>query len=258
MISHRTHFFKVQIPQIIMGVSALILLILDQQFEWLVATFIFWFLGYVVGEGIFLHRHFSHKAFECHPLWGKIFSYFALLAGFGGPIGYRATHIGLHHAYSDKEGDSHSPKHGFLHACFGWHLKEHKLPIIICKSLLAKPYYVFLEKHILSIWWTTAIVLALINIKLLLFTMGLGGMISFCYAAITNAFAHTFGSRRFNTDDNSRNIAFLSWITWQGSSVLQNNHHAKPSRYHDSHAWYEFDIGKWIIPLIATKINGVK
>jgi stearoyl-CoA desaturase (delta-9 desaturase) len=255
MVTHRSHFFKVQIPQLIMGFAAIAVLFYTQQWYWLISTFIFWFLVYVVGEGIFLHRYFSHKAFECNPIWGKVFSYFALLGGFGGPIGYRATHIGLHHAHSDKEGDSHSPKHGFLHACFGWYLKEHKLPLMICKSLLAQPYYVWLERNLVNIWWATTLVLGLINIKLMLFTMGLGGLICFCFAAITNAFAHTFGTRRFETSDNSRNITWLSWITWQGSSVLQNNHHAIPARFHDSHAWYELDVGKWIIPLIATKIN---
>jgi stearoyl-CoA desaturase (delta-9 desaturase) len=256
MVTHRSHFFQLQIPQLLLGFTAIGHLFYYHEWAWLTATFVFWFLAYVMGEGIFLHRHFSHKAFECKPVLGKIFSVFALLGGFGGPISYRATHIGMHHAFSDVPGkDSHSPRDGFLWACFGWYTKVHKLPIIICKSLLAQPYYVWLEKNTIRIWWTTLVVFALIDTRLALYTLGLGGLICFSFAAITNAFAHTYGTRRFDTDDNSRNIAFLSWITWQGSSVLQNNHHAHPGRFHDSWAWYELDVGKWIIPLIATKIN---
>lgn len=254
MVTYKSHYFQVQVPQLILGIIALISLFVNHDWLWLISTYVFILLVYVIGEGIVLHRYFSHKAYECIPWVAKVFSIFAILGGFGGPIGYRAAHV-MHHAHSDTDLDPHTPTKGLLNSMFTWYVKPVKIKIITCKSLLAQPYYVWLEKHSVHIWWAVTILLALIDIKLMLYTMGLGGL--FCYISanfITNTLAHNFGSRRFETKDNSRNLWWLSWITLQGSSVMQNNHHAIPNRYHDSFAWYEIDVGKWIIPLIATKI----
>ncbi len=254
MITHKSHFYKVIVPQHLFGVAALAILFFENNFTWLWATFIFWFLCFVMGEGIFFHKYFSHKAFETKPFIAKTFAVFGLLGGFGSPISYRAVHTGLHHAYSDEAKDSHSPAHGFWHSWLGWHLTEVKPPLVICKTLLKDKFYVWLETNIIKIWWGTFAVLLLIDWHLPIFTLGLAGMIGMSMASISNSIGHLYGSRRYNTSDNSRNVWWISWFTWQGG-ILQNNHHAKPCRYHDSHAWYEFDIGKWIVPLIATKVH---
>ncbi len=249
----RKHFFGVVIPQQIIGLIGFAHLFYTEQWAWLAVAYVSWFLIYVMGEGIFLHRYFSHRTFECNPIVAKVFALFALMGGFGGPITYRAIHIGMHHAHSDQPGDAHSPAHGLAHAIWGWHLTLKNLPLTVCKSLFTDPFYVFLDKHVVAIWWSVTLALALIDWRLALYAVGIPGMLCFWFAAITNAACHSVGSRRFDTKDNSRNLTFLSPFLLQGSSVLQNNHHAYPNRYHDSHAWYEVDIGKWIIPLIATK-----
>lgn len=250
-----SHFLKITAVQFLLGPIAIFYMVFYDQYYWLWATFIFWFLGWVMGESVFYHRYFSHKAFETHPLLPKIFSIFALLIGFGSPITFRAIHVGLHHAFSDKEGDSHSPIHGFWHAWFLWNAKKIKIPLVISKTLLKDKFYVMLETYNIKIWYVSFLLLALIDWRLPLFTLGLSGFIAMQMVGIANCYSHKYGSVRFQTNDNSRNNWWLSWITWQGGSALQNNHHAYPSRYHDSWAWYEFDIGKYLIPLIATKIN---
>ena len=255
MVTHKENFLRIQLPQIILGLVALFHLMFTQSWLWLIATYVFILLVYVMGEGIFLHRYFSHKAFECRPGLAKFFAFITILGGFGTPIGYRAIHV-MHHGYSDKPGDPHSPVNSIWNSIYKWWLKPVKLSVMSCKSLLAQPYYVWLAKNELRIWWISLIVFSLIDIELMLYTIGLGGLLCYVFGNIvTNTMAHKIGSRRFDTDDNSRNIWWLSWLTLQGSSVMQNNHHAHPSRFHDSWAWYEIDVGKWIIPLIATKIN---
>lgn len=253
--SYTPHFLKVTAVQLVLGPVALVYLLMTGNYIWLWATFIFWFFGYVVGEGIFLHRFFSHMTFETYPWLAKLFAFLAVLCGFPGPIAYRAIHIGMHHAHSDTDKDSHSPIHGFWHAWIMWFAKPIKIPLLISKNLMRDSFYVFLETHIIKIWWITFVIFAIIDWRLALFTQGLAGFIGIQMAGLANCYSHLYGTRRFETNDNSRNNWWLSWITWQGSSAFQNNHHAFPSRYHDSFAWYEFDIGKWIIPLIATKIN---
>jgi fatty-acid desaturase len=252
---YRRHFFLVICAQVFFGLVAIADLMIYGNYTWLLATFVMWFLMYVMGEGIFLHRYFSHRAFKTHEWLAKTFAVFGALGGFGGPIGYRATHVGLHHAFSDQERDPHSPTKGWFHAAVGWHLVNHKLPLMICKTLLKDPFYVWLENNVIKIWWATFIIFAVIDVRLALYGMGLAGLICFAFGSWTNSAGHLIGTQRFNNRDNSTNMAWWSWICWQGSGALQNNHHAHPGRYHDSWAWYEFDIGRWIIPLIATEIN---
>lgn len=251
----RDHFLKILLPQIIIGVIALAHLFMYQQWHWLMATFIFLLLSYVIGEGIFLHRYFSHKAFEC-PAWlAKTFAFLAMLGGFGTPIAYRMVHLS-HHAHSDTEQDPHTPQRGFWHAVNGWYFSPMKVSLASCKSLLADPYYVWLGQNQVKTWWAVTLIIGIVDWKLVLYTIGLGGLLGYIFLNFcTNYLAHTHGTQRFTNNDNSRNIWWLSWILLQGSGALQNNHHAIPGRYHDSHTWYELDLGRWIIPIIATKIN---
>lgn len=259
-INLRKYFIQVLIPQHILSAAALIYLYITGDSIWLVSTFIAWFLFYVLGEGIGLHRYFSHGAYDCDERIAKTLAIFAFMGGHGTPIGYRSIHI-MHHQYSDTLKDPHSPsapKKSWWHGYAGWYLEPlHANTNILIHSryLLRDPFYLFLEKHRDKLWWAFAITIGLINWKLLIFTMGLAATIGWHMTCITTSFSHGIGSRRFNTKDNSTNIWPWSWICWQGSGALQNNHHAKPVRYHDSHAWYELDVGKWIIPLFATKIR---
>ncbi len=249
--SIRSYTLSTIIPQYALAVCAIVLLSVDQNFSWLIASFCSWFLFYVVGEGIFLHRYFSHTAFECKKAVARIGSLLAVFGAFGSPISYRIVHI-THHAKSDTQDDPHSPVISFYKAFIGWQLAKEpsKLPLILGKKFLSDKFYVFLEQHSIKVWWTFIIATALINWKLAVF-LCLGSSIGMITTSFTNSAGHMWGTRRFETKDNSKNFAWFSWFCWQGSGALQNNHHAHPSRHHDSHAWYEFDIGKWLIPLIG-------
>ena len=243
------YFLVIIVPQQILGLMALIYLWYSQEFIWLIATFISWFLCYVVGEGIFLHRYFAHRTFECHPFWPKLFGLMAMLGGHVNPINFRIVH-NAHHVHADTEKDPHTPKYSFFSGFVGWYwmfeFKDAKKFLLSSRHLTSDPYYVFLMHQKTKIWWGAIILLTLIDFRLGLFTMGLAGSIGILLTCITNSFGHRFGSRRYNTPDNSTNNAWFSWLCWQGSGALQNNHHAFPLRYHDSHAWYEFDVAKWI------------
>lgn len=257
-ITASKHFWTILIPQQLLATLAIVYLVTTGELGWLTYTLIFWFLSYVIGEGIFLHRYFAHKSFECNHLLPKFFSLCALLGGFATPVNFRAIHL-AHHANSDAEQDPHSPVNGLWQSYAGWYLKPIKLGANIqmrCRELLRNDFYKFCENYKVLIWYATLLLLIVLDWRLALFTMGLGGAIGIHFACVTTSFAHWYpyiGYQRFATKDNSTNLWWLSWITWQGSSALQNNHHANPAHYHDSHAWYEFDIGKWIIPLIQNK-----
>ncbi len=92
------------------------------------------FLGLYVlcGFGITIgfHRMLTHRAFEAVPPLKALLLVFGSIAIQGSAITWAVDHR-THHAFSDKEGDPHSPHHGFdrrlwgqlrglVHAHMGW------------------------------------------------------------------------------------------------------------------------------------------
>ena len=60
---------------------------------------------------------------------------------------------------------------------------------------------------------------------------------------LVNSATHLWGSRRFETRDDSRNNGLIAAITW--GEGWHNNHHAFPRSARHGLRWYEFDIN-WI------------
>ncbi len=82
------------------------------------AIFLYWVSG-SLGIGMGYHRQLTHRGYKT-PKWVEYFlTLCATLALEGGPIFWVATHR-IHHKYSDKEGDPHSPIDGKWWAHMGW------------------------------------------------------------------------------------------------------------------------------------------
>ena len=64
-----------------------------------------------------------------------------------------------------------------------------------------------------------------------------------------NSLAHIFGSRRFDTLDNSRNNLFLAFITL--GEGWHNNHHYYPASERQGFYWWEIDITHYILKLLS-------
>ena len=60
---------------------------------------------------------------------------------------------------------------------------------------------------------------------------------------LVNSATHMWGSRRFATRDDSRNIWWVALLTF--GEGWHNNHHAHPASARHGLAWYEFDV-TWI------------
>jgi fatty-acid desaturase len=61
---------------------------------------------------------------------------------------------------------------------------------------------------------------------------------------LINSGTHMWGSRRFNTVDDSRNNWWVALLTF--GEGWHNNHHAHPTSARQGLAWYEFD-PSWIL-----------
>jgi fatty-acid desaturase len=57
---------------------------------------------------------------------------------------------------------------------------------------------------------------------------------------LVNSATHMWGSRRFLTDDTSKNSLWVALLTF--GEGWHNNHHAMPQSARHGLAWYEFDM----------------
>lgn len=195
------------------------------------------------------HRMVTHQGFRA-PEW---FRGLLLIAGAGAfegqPMAWITTHI-VHHAYSDEEGDPHSPLDGFWHAHIGWLFSRKNFadPAVVAPHLLADRTLVFVDRFI-YLWLFLALLLPFLLGGLSGLLWG-GAVRIFLTTHITwsvNSICHTFGKHPFETTDESRNNWIIGLIGL--GEGWHNNHHAFPqSAFHGLH-WWQFDLTGILIRL---------
>jgi len=167
----------------------------------------------------------------------------------GGPIFWVATHR-IHHQKSDQPGDPHSPREGGWWAHMGWLLvgesKHSNTPLMskYAPDLVKDRFYVWLDYF----HWVPMIVLgimlfALGGVSFVLWGICLRVVVGLHSTWLVNSATHMWGSRRFDTRDDSRNNWWIALIT--SGEGWHNNHHAHPTSARHGLAWYEFDLS-WI------------
>ena len=221
------------------------------MFSWkalLASAFLYW-IGNGLGISMGYHRLHTHRSYKL-PQWLEYF--LAICATFaleGGPIFWVATHR-VHHQFSDKPGDPHSPREGVWWSHIGWMLvgeSGHSNTTLLAKyapDLAKDRFYVWLNDYH---WlFTVALVPVLFLIGgLPLMFWGVGARIVFGLHATwaVNSVTHLWGGRRFETRDDSRNNWWVALLTF--GEGWHNNHHAHPTSARHGLAWYELDIS-WL------------
>jgi stearoyl-CoA desaturase (delta-9 desaturase) len=79
------------------------------------------------------------------------------------------------------------------------------------------------------------------------------------HATVTiNSLAHRFGTRRFDTRDDSRNNIWLALLTF--GEGWHNNHHFFPGSARQGFRWWELDLTYYGLRLLATLglVHGIK
>ncbi len=221
------------------------------MFSWkaLAVSVILYWMGTGLGISMGYHRLHTHRSYKL-PLWME---YFLAVCGTltleGGPIFWVATHR-IHHQYSDKPGDPHSPRDGAWWSHIGWLLvgeSKHSNTKLMAKyapDLARDRFYVALNEY----HWVTVLALGAVLFAiggLPLFLWGTCARIVFGLHAtwLVNSATHMWGGRRFNTRDDSRNNWMVALISF--GEGWHNNHHAHPTSARHGLAWYEIDFS-WI------------
>jgi len=219
------------------------------DFGAIVAAAILWWVAGSLGIGMAYHRLLTHRGYKT-PKWMEYFlTICGTLALEGGPIFWVATHR-IHHQHSDHDGDPHTPREGTFWAHMGW--------IMFGKAMhhdteILARYTPDLSKDKFHVWLTTWHWIPQVVVGLGLLAYGgipyvlWGTFFRTTYGLhatwLVNSATHLWGSRRFQTKDDSRNSWWVALLTF--GEGWHNNHHAHPVSARHGLAWYEFDMN-WI------------
>ncbi len=226
------------------------------QFTWSafwLAVFLWWATG-SLGIGMGYHRLLTHRGFKTAKWVEYTMALLGTLALEGGPIPWVATHR-VHHMYTERDGDPHSPVHGFWWSHMGWILhgrspyrhaleQEHRV-----KDLTDDPVHQWLSKwHIVLQVIFGVILYAIGGWPFVLWGVFARTVFAWHATWFVNSAAHVWGYRRFETTDDSRNTWWVALIAH--GEGWHNNHHAHPSSARHGLAWYEIDVnwyGLWVL-----------
>jgi stearoyl-CoA desaturase (delta-9 desaturase) len=216
-------------------------------FSWtnlFVTLFLLWVSG-SLGIGMGYHRLLTHRGFTTP----KPVEYFLTLCGTlaleSGPIQWVSTHR-IHHAFTETEKDPHTPREGFWWSHIGWifvgtaqHHDEVTLRRFI-PDLLKDKFQVWISKW----YYVPTIILGLILLavggwSLVLWGIFLRITVGLHITWLVNSATHIWGSRRFETKDDSTNNFVIALMTF--GEGWHNNHHAHPTAARHGIAWYEID-----------------
>ena len=224
-------------------------------------------LGVTVG----FHRLFTHRSFATRGWLRGVFAVCGSAAIEGPVISWVADHR-KHHAFSDQPGDPHSPHvdhgvgvggvlRGLLHAHVGWLFRHDQRGARdrYAPDLVRDPVIAFVHRWFF-VWALGGLALAfglgwLIGGSLYSALTALlwgGGVRLFVLHHVTysiNSICHVFGRRRFATTDESRNVRWLSLLSFGES--WHNNHHAFPTSARHGLGRWELDPAALVIRALA-------
>jgi stearoyl-CoA desaturase (delta-9 desaturase) len=208
----------------------------------------------VFSTTIFLHRTATHRALVLHPAVEWMFRFALWITTGLSTREWVAVHR-KHHAFTDEEGDPHSPAlMGFWSVQLGnvfHYLKEARNPEVTeryARDIEDDVWERWVFRHGLvgPVLGTTALC-ALIGVGWGLLAAGVHGvMYVFVLSSSINGLCHHVGYKNF--DNTATNIRLLALIT--GGEGLHNNHHGFPRSPKFSFRASEFDPAWPIIKIL--------
>ncbi|MEY2626351.1 MAG: hypothetical protein RJB08_110 [Actinomycetota bacterium] len=220
-----------------------------------------------IATTIYLHRAMAHKALALSAPAAVGFRFIIWVTTGIRPRQWVAVHR-KHHAYTDIDGDPHSP------VLLGWKTVQMKnvalyrrcaahpdttskyakdMPAdgfdraLFDRTIVGLTVGITALCLVFGVW--VGLLAAIVHVNLYL-----GG------SAAVNAIGHHFGRKPY--DNGAGNLQILAFLT--AGEGLHNNHHAAPTSARLAHRWYEIDYGWWIIRVLTwlrlarVRLNEVK
>jgi stearoyl-CoA desaturase (delta-9 desaturase) len=204
----------------------------------------------VIATSVYLHRALAHRALRLHPALDLGFRVVLWLTTGQSRREWVAVHR-KHHAFTDRDGDPHSPRLLGL-----WRVQLANVYYYIREARNPETLRVFAPDIAEDRWDRALFSRGLLGVGLgtALLCLGLGpgpGLIAaashavlyvFVLAPLINGLGHWRGAQTFaNT---AYNWPSLAWVT--GGESLHNNHHAHPRAPKFSMRRFEFD-PSWVV-----------
>lgn len=213
----------------------------------------------------FYHRYFSHRSFRTSRAAQFVFAVMGNSSMQRGPLWWAAHHR-HHHQHSDEEPDAHSPTlRGFFWAHIGWITSPRNFPTDYSrvKDFVKQPEIMFLNRHDMVVPVLYGVALWFTGWLLEKHAPGLGtsGAQLFIWGFIIstvalmhgtffiNSLAHVFGTRRFKTEDTSRNSLILALLTL--GEGWHNNHHRYMHSARQGFYWWEIDLSYYVLRILS-------
>jgi stearoyl-CoA desaturase (Delta-9 desaturase) len=212
----------------------------------------------ILATSVYLHRALAHRSLAVHPAADLLFRIVLWLTTGQDRREWVAVHR-KHHAFTDREGDPHSPQlRGFWHVQFlnaHYYMREARNPETIRRFAADIPED-RLDRAVFSWGWagvglgTTLLCLILGLWPGLIAAAAHAVLYVFVIAPLINGLGHWRGAQNFS--NTAYNSMVLAWLT--GGESLHNNHHAHPRSPKFSIRRVEFD-PSWVVILALAAVR---
>ena len=208
-----------------------------------------------IGLTLAFHRYFAHRAFKMNRVARFVWAWIATSAMQKGPLWWAGHHVN-HHKYADREGDPHSPMvSGIYYAHIGWFLNDARHDKIepsnpVVRDFSKAPEIAFLDRYFFLPPLLLAVAMfAIGGLPLLIWGFCLPTMTLAHATFAINTVNHMFGTRRFETRDESRNNPVTAFFA--AGEGWHNNHHRYQRAARNGFYWWEFDPTWYVIRAMA-------
>jgi stearoyl-CoA desaturase (delta-9 desaturase) len=222
----------------------------------------------MIGVEVGYHRYFTHRSFVAHPALAWVLGVLGSTA-FLGPVIWWASIHRRHHAYTDRDGDPHSPHwpfggaRGLWHAHAGWLFRPAHTAMALAagevKDLSRNRRALALQRRYLVI---AALGLAVPALAGAHAGGALGALTGVCWGGLVrvfvvshlvwaiNSLGHSRGTRaRRERSGHAANHAWLVLATFGGG--LHANHHDAPRSYTTRGRSWQPDLGGALVWALA-------
>lgn len=268
--AQRTHFIlNVALPSCLALLGLGVPIVREHWQLGMLLWAVFWTLVGGFGVSVGLHRLFSHRAFRATPPLRKGLAILGCMAA-QGPVAYWVALHRMHHTYSDMPGDPHSPREvasggstsfaSFLrgHVLWTW---SHDVPspARFSRDVQADPVLRSVDRHY---WLCVAMGYVLpASISGVLLGSASGMLVGLYWGGILrvalghqiiwsiNSWCHSSESKGELTNDNSRNVAAISLVSFGES--WHNSHHADAASVRFGEGASQPDLGYAFVRILA-------
>ena len=187
------------------------------------------------------HRYFAHRSFTTSRWFQFVLAFGGGTAAQKGALWWAGNHR-LHHRYVDSPRDAHTPIKGVWWSHLGWILSDahDATPTETIEDFAKYPELRFLNRHDwVPPWIMATVIWWFAGWSGLLIGFFLSTVLLWHGTFLVNSVAHVIGTRRYATDDTSRNNLPVAILTM--GEGWHNNHHYFPVSARQGFYWFEPD-----------------